>query len=748
MNYQDFLATKRLTAKSIGIEIDKNLINQTLFPFQRDLVYWAIRKGRAALFCDTGLGKTFMQIEWARLISQRCLIIAPLSVAQQTIREAAKLDVTVTYVRSQVQVTGNGLYITNYEMIEHFDPREFDAVVLDESSILKSLDGKTRQLLTDMFADTLYKLCCTATPAPNDLKEVGQHAEFLGVMNRKDMLSCFFRYSQAGGMDRKEAWRLKSHAVGAFYEWLASWAMAVKKPSDIGYSDEGYILPQLTVTPIFVNKEFTPEGMLPGMGISGLSAIESKKLRRASIAERIEQTTALVNDSDVQWVLWCGLNEESDKLAQLIPNSVNVQGSMSIEDKVEALQGFQEGKYRVLITKCSIAGFGINMQNCHKTAFVGLDYSWESYYQAIRRFWRFGQTSDVDVFIILTNQEQTILDAIFHKEGEARKMTEELIKHSAEYSKAELQSMYMKEWKYAQAETQGNGWTMWLGDSAERMKEIPDESIDLSVYSPPFSDLFVYSATPHDLGNCATRQEFFEHYSYIIRENLRITKPGRLCCVHVQDARAYQNADNFIGLKDFSGDVIEAYKNEGWIFWQRITINKNPQTQAVRLKDHRLLFITLKKDSTGLSGGLPDYVLVFKKPGDNQVPVTPYTNGEMTEQDWIDWAHPVWNGIRETDVLPVIQAKSGDDEKHMCPLQLPVIERCVKLWSNPGELVFSPFGGIGSEGYVALKFNRRAHLIELKPEYYNVALRNLKNAESLGGMDMFQWLAMQQEKAE
>jgi len=739
-DYAEFLASKTLLVKPSGKTIDPALINPVLFPFQRDIVVWACRKGRSAIFASTGLGKTAMQVEWARLIGERTIIVAPLSVARQTVRESlALLGVTIKYVRSDSEVDNSQqLYITNYEMIEHFDPALFGAVVLDESSILKSIDGATKDKLIAMFSDTPYRLCCTATPAPNDIKELANHSEFLGIMNRKDMLSCFFRYSQSSSTERTDAWQLKGHAVQAFYEWLASWSIAIVRPSDLGYADDGYNLPKLTVQLITAETSYTPEGLLPGMLIKAVSAIEAKRLRHQTIQDRASLIASTVNNSGEQWIVWVGLNDEGDTLEGMIPDSVQVTGSQSPEHKSTAIETFQDGKTRVLVSKTKICGFGMNLQNCHNMIFFGIDYSWESYYQAVRRCWRFGQTSPVNVQIVTSSQEIDVYNVLMQKEKEATAMIKKLV--AAVAPNSELNPLAHKNVPYQTATETGHGWTLMLGDSTERMTEIPDESIDLSIYSPPFSDLFVYSASPRDVGNSKSQDEFFEHYGYIIRENLRVTKPGRLCCVHCQDLRAYQNADAYIGMKDFTGDVIQAYRDNGWEFWHRITIDKDPQVQAVRLKDSRLLFVTLRKDSTRLAGGYADYMLIFKKPGENQVPVVP----DVSEQEWINWARPVWNGIKETAVLPTRQAKANDDEKHMCPTQLPAIERCVRLWSNKGEKILSPFAGIGSEGHETVRLDRQFVGIELKPEYYNVALVNLRNAEHLAGAhDLFAWAETQ-----
>src|SRR5436190_6366649 len=395
MTYEAFLATKRTLAPATGL-VDAGEPHELLFPFQRDLVRWAVRKGRAALFADTGLGKTLMQVEWARLIGERTLIIAPLSVARQTVHEAMKVGVTVTYSRGAAPHAG--ITITNYEMVEHFDPSEYGAVVLDESSILKALDGKTRRRLTDMFAKTPYRLCCTATPAPNDIAEIGNHAEFLGVMPHHEMLSAFFVHGSTD--DGKDGWRLKGHAEDAFYRWLASWSMAVRKPSDLGYEDDGFVLPPLTIRPTFVDVDYVPEGQLFFGGLKGIT--DRSAVRRATLEDRVAKAAELVNASDDQWIVWHGLNAEGDALIRAIPDARLVEGSQSPEEKAEALEAFQDGAFRVLVTKPSIGGFGMNFQNAARMAFVGLSDSWEAYYQSVRRCWRFGQTRPVEATIVLS----------------------------------------------------------------------------------------------------------------------------------------------------------------------------------------------------------------------------------------------------------------------------------------------------------------------------------------------------------
>jgi DNA modification methylase len=724
MEYLEFLKTKRIKFQSTGIDVDDSLINPMLFPFQRDLTRWAIRKGRAAIFADTGLGKTFMQIEWARLLDAPTLIVAPLSVARQTVREARKIDVQVYYVREQSTVKtfteAGKLFITNYEMAHKFDADTFGAVVLDESSILKGLTGKIRKRLTDMFSNTPYRLCCTATPAPNDISEIANHAEFLGIMSRADMLAAFFVHDDNG-------WRLRGHAEEAFYRWLASWGMSIRYPSDLGYDDDGFILPPLKIEPVIVETGYVPADQLMFTGLKGIT--NRSEVRRFTQNRRVLATAEIINASKEQWLVWCGLNDESKALTSAIDDAVEVKGSDSLDSKIESLESFQAGGIRVLVTKPKIAGFGMNFQNCHNMAFVGLSDSWEAYYQAIRRCYRFGQQSPVNVYITLGDVEQEIYHNITRKEKQASEMANRLIENVQQFEREEIDGRSLDGWEYATDTVRADDYTLMLGDSVERLKELKNDSVDLSVFSPPFMDLYTYSPTERDLGNSASAGDFFVHFGFIIDELLRVTRPGRICAVHTADVPALLSKDGFIGLKDFPGKVIAAYEERGWIYHGRVTIDKNPQAQAIRTHSKALLFVQMEKDSSWSRPAIGDYILVFRKPGENEIPVTPVENGEMTRDMWIEWAHPVWYGISESDTLRYAMARSAEDDKHICPLQLGTIERCIALWSNPGETVLSPFAGIGSEIYQAIKMSRKGIGIELKPMYFNVMVKNVREAQ-------------------
>ncbi len=433
-DYARFLESKRRVAHDSGRVVDPAEVHPSLFDFQQAIVVWALRKGRAAIFADTGLGKTRMQVEWARLTGERALILAPLAVAQQTIREAAEMGVEVTYARSQDEAAVTGITITNYERLHRFDPKAFGAVVLDESSILKSFSGITKRALVAGFTDTPWRLCCTATPAPNDLEELCNHAHFLGVMQPSEMRSTFFIADSRGEFMR---YRLKRHAKAAFFRWLASWAMAVKRPSDLGFDDGAFVLPGLVVKPHYIECAYQPVDRLFVDEIRGVT--ESSAIRRATMAARVERVIEVVKaEPDEAWLIWCGLNDEANGVTRALPGAVNVEGSDPPEVKATELFAFAEGRTRILVTKCAIAGFGMNFQRCARMAFVGIGYSYEQYYQALRRCHRFGQTRVVEAHIVVSTIESSVYNAVLDKERQASELSGGLLAEVKQYERAEL----------------------------------------------------------------------------------------------------------------------------------------------------------------------------------------------------------------------------------------------------------------------------------------------------------------------
>lgn len=432
-NYTDFLQSKQLIVPNAGVTVAEEAINPHLFPFQKALVKWSLRKGRAAIFSTTGTGKTRMQLAWAEKAADRVLILAPLAVAKQTVREGEKMGILATYARSQEQAAARGITITNYEMLHCFDPEAFGAVVLDESGILKSYDGKTRTLLIETFRQTPMRLCCTATPAPNDISEIANHAEFLGVMSRQEMIAAFF-INRSAGKDLQ----LKRHGREHFYRWLASWGMSLNKPGDLGYSDEGYNLPGLEIIPHFVETDFVPEGRLFAMDLKGVT--ERASVRRGTLQTRIDAAVEIMRQEPAEpWLCWYGLIDEGRWLSRCWgEDGVFVEGSLAPEEKEARLLAFVDGRARALISHPLIAGFGLNLQHCARMIFVGLGDSYEQYFQCIRRCWRFGQTRPVKVHIVLSEMERIIFENVLRKEREALAMSAELVRHVAQFERAEL----------------------------------------------------------------------------------------------------------------------------------------------------------------------------------------------------------------------------------------------------------------------------------------------------------------------
>ena len=719
-SYEEFLKSKRLVVKPSGFE--PRGISDKLFPFQRDVVRWACKKGKAAIFAGTGLGKTAMQLLWADQVSRHVpgssvLILAPLAVAEQTAREGAKFDVSVNLCKNQADVLP-GINITNYEKLHNFDPSTVDGIVLDESSILKSFDGKVRTEIIEAFQDTPYKLACTATPAPNDHMELANHAEFLQVMSRPEMLATFFVHD--GGSTSQ--WRLKGHAVKAFWEWVASWAVMMNLPSDLGYEDNGFALPPINIEQIVVDKT--------GYVIKEAKGLQDRRRARTdSLALRVSRAVELVmSKPEESWLVWCDLNKESEELKKAIPGSIEVKGSDDPEYKTQSLTDFAEGKTKIMISKPSIAGFGMNFQVCHNQVFTGLSDSFEQYYQAVRRSWRFGQKEQVNVYVITSEKEGAVVKNIKRKERDFEAMLKGMISATQEITKKNIKETSREVEPYMSDATFGNGWEMKLGDNVEQIKTVESESVGYIIFSPPFSSLYTYSNSERDMGNCRNDEEFFEHFGFLAPELFRVLKPGRLMSVHCMNLPTSKQNHGYIGIRDFRGDLIRIFQKAGFIYHSEVCIWKDPVTAMQRTKALGLLWKQLKKDSTMCRQGIPDYLVTFRKPGENDDRVS-HTSEEFPVAVWQQYASPVWMDINPSETLQKESAREDEDERHIAPLQLEVIRRGLELWTKPGDVVLSPFAGIGSEGFEAVKAGRLFVGIELKKSYFDQACKNLKRAE-------------------
>jgi len=722
-DYQEFLKTKEKSFIACGFEA--NSLNENLFEYQKYVVELACRKGRFALFEDCGLGKTIQFLAWSEQVVKETqkpvLILSPLAVVQQTIKEGVKFGVNVVRFDNDSFYGDISIYITNYDQLKNIDTSVFGGVVLDESSILKGRDGKLSKLIIESFSKTPYRLACTATPSPNDHMELGQHSQFLGAMSYLEMLAMYFVHD--GGETSK--WRLRKHAQDDFWKFVCTWSISIDNPKTLGYHMKGYDLPEIEYIEHVIPVENNTNTLFV---TAAVSATDLNKDLRRSMDKRVSKATELVNSNNEQWIVWGLQNKETDLLAKSIEDAVNVQGSDKPQVKADRLLGFADNEFRVLVTKTSIASFGMNYQNCCNMVFCSYDFKFEAFYQAVRRCYRFGQKRKVKVHLLIPESQTNVRRTILEKEKKHKTMIKEMSKYSAEhdYKAAKGATVQHKEVKT-------DKYHLINGDCVEASKQLVENSADVCVFSPPFAELYVYSDKAADMGNVKNYKEFEKHFQYLIPQIKRVLKPGRICAVHCMDLPIQKGKEGFIGLRDFSGMLINWFRDQGFIYHARVTIWKNPVTEMQRTKALGLLHKTIKKDSVMSRVGIPDYVLFFRNEGDNETPIT-HQADDFTKPDylpvdlWQKYASPVWMDVDYRRTLQYRSARDGNDEKHICPLQLDTIERILHLYSNEGETVFSPFGGIGSEGYTALKMNRKSISIELKESYFNLNTKNHRDA--------------------
>jgi DNA modification methylase len=717
--YNDFLNKKQKKHILSGFDIDKSILNDKLFDFQKFIVHRALKAGKYAIFADCGLGKTLMQLEWAYRVSietkKPVLILAPLAVSGQTIKEGEKFNIPILKYDGSLFP----IQISNYEQLDNIDCSIFSGIVLDESSILKNFEGNTKKLIIDSFAKTPYKLACTATPSPNDPMELGNHSEFLDVMSRNEMLAMYFVHD--GGETAK--WRLKGHATKLFYQFVGSWAIMLNKPHDIGFSAHGYDLPILNLYERQIKTPKRDNGSLFNDAI--ISATNFNQELRITKNERLTEAANIANSSEENFIIWIKQNEEGELLKQLIPGAIEVKGSDSPEYKEKMLLGFANNQFRVLITKTKIAQFGLNYQNCRNQIFASLDFSFEGLYQAIRRSYRFGQKNEVNIYLITTDTMQNVNQSINNKQKQFEIMQNEM----SEAINANLSGNIMQSASY-DLESESNEWyTIKRGDCIKLITEVESNSIGLSVFSPPFAELYTYSNHIEDMGNSKDYNEFLTQFSYLVKELYRVIMDGRNVAVHCMDLPIQKGKEGFIGLRDFSGMILNLFEEAGFIYHSRVTIWKDPVVEMQRTKALGLLHKQVKKDSTMSRVGIPDYVMIFRKDGER---LNPVTNTDLSVDLWQKYASPVWMDIDYGNTLQGFRnGREDNDEKHICPLQLDTIERLIHLYSNKGDTILTPFMGIGSEVYQAVKMDRKAIGFELKESYFDLAKANVKSAITL-----------------
>lgn len=727
MNYKQFLKTKQKSFIDAGFDVKQSELNKNLFDFQKHVVQIALKKGRFALFQDCGLGKTIQQLSWAQQVSKHTdkpvLILAPLAVVAQTVREGVKFAIKIEQLNTNIDNpigSLKGIYITNYEQLKNIQNIDcFSGVVLDESSILKGKEGKLSTLIIDTFKNTPYRLACTATPSPNDHMELGQHSQFLGAMSYLEMLAMYFVHD--GGETSK--WRLRKHAKDDFWKYVCTWSIAIDNPSTLGFKNAGYELPEIEYVEHIIPVPNETDNLF---GDVAVSATELHRDLKRSYDKRIKKTIELVKTE--QTIIWTLKNDEANQLNKVIEDSVNVQGSDKAQVKADRLNGFADKEFTNLITKTSIASFGMNYQQCNNMIFTSYDFKFEAFYQAVRRCYRFGQKRKVTVHILVPESQKNVRQTILDKEKKHKEMIREMAKYSAEtdYKSSNGAIVESKEIKT-------EDYHLINGDCVQETAKLPDNCVDLVLFSPPFAELYVYSDKSEDMGNVSNYKEFEKHFQYLIPELKRTLKDGRICAVHCMDLPIQKGKEGFIGLRDFSGMLIDWFTKQGFIYHAKTTIWKNPVTEMQRTKALGLLHKTIKKDSVMSRVGIPDYILFFRNAGENKTPITHQAEDE-TRADylpvdlWQKYASPVWMDVDYKRTLQYRSGRDGNDEKHICPLQLDTIERIMHLYSNEGETILSPFGGIGSEGFCAIKHNRKSISIELKESYFNLNLNNHKAA--------------------
>ncbi|MCD0155983.1 DNA methyltransferase [Deinococcus sp. 6GRE01] len=749
-DYDTFLADKIIAAPALGFT--PTSLPAGLKAFQLALVTWALERGRAALFAERGLGKAFMELAWADAVArhtgQPVLILAPLAVSWQLAGEAQRFGIPNVTVWDAETAPQSGTVITNYEKLDRLVElgyhTTFAGVALDESSILKSFMGKTKQALVEAFRTTPYRLAATATPSPNDTVELGNHAEFLGLMEPGEMLTRWF----INDTTQAQTFRLKRHGETEYWAWVSSWARALRLPSDLGeYSDDGYVrpAPEYHVHTVQTDHSAAPQEDGALFRQVSASATSLHKELRGSLEDRARIAADLVNaDPEEPWLVWAHTNAEADALRALIPDAVDVRGNQTAAMKERLLMDFAEGRARVLITKPTIAGWGLNFQHCARQVFASLNYSFEELYQAVGRSDRYGQTRPVQVHLITTDTHSNVLTAVQRKQTEHTTMQGRLIEATRAAQTGE--QVHLTVGPAHRRTVHGDGYTLHNGDCVAVTRTLSSNSHDFQIFSPPFSNLYSYSPDLRDMGNTDDDTHFFTHFGYLIPELRRTLKPGRLCAVHVKNLQVYKSQDGYTALRDFRGDCIRAFleaqpceDGSFWTYHSEICIWTDPVREMQRTKAHGLLYKNIRTDAANNRQGVAEHVIVFRKwgPDMKETPKVTHDPAEFTLDMWQQYASPVWFDINRTDVLNAKIARADDDEKHLAPLQLEVIRRCVRLWTNPGEVVFTPFLGVGSEAYGALQLGRRAEGVELKPEYFTWADRHCRQAADEAATRLF-----------
>lgn len=806
MAYMDFLKSKMVITKPTGLEIDPAEVSAVLKPHQRDAVLWAVRGGRRALFEAFGLGKTVQTLEWLRLILKhrdgKGLIVCPLGVRQEFVHDAVELlhMEAPRYVRTmeEVQNCGGRIVITNYERVRdgNIDPAYFTAAALDEASVLRSFGSKTYQTFLNKFKGVAFKLVSTATPSPNKYKELIHYAGYLEVMDTGQALTRFFQRDST----KANNLTLYPHKEKEFWLWLSTWALFIQKPSDLGYDDTGYALPPLDIRLHVLKADYSEmvtekDGQVKMFRNAAMGLKDAAREKRESIAARVKEAKRIIDESpDDHFIIWHDLEAERHEIKRQIPGVKEIYGSQDLDKREANTIDFAYGRFKYLATKKELSGSGCNFQRyCHRAIFIGIDYEFNDFIQAIHRVYRFLQTEHVVIDIIYMDTETEIWKALQQKWQQYDKLTEkmaEIIKKYGLSGKDAAREM-MRSIGVNRVEVKGNGWKAVHNDCIDEVSHMAENSVDEIITSIPFSNHYEYTASYNDFGHNENTKRFFEQMNYLSPQLLRVLKPGRVFACHVKDRVLFGNATGtgMPTMEPFHALCIEHYMNHGFQYFGMITV----VTDVVRENNqtYRLGWSEQCKDGTKMGVGCPEYVLLFRKlPTDTSKAYadTPVSKSkqEYTRAQWqIDahgfwrssgdrlltkkeleslpvdqmqamyrkysrnsvysyadhvalakkmdvdgklpasfmvvapgsWSAEVWDDINRMRTMNTLQVQRGR-QMHVCPLQFDIIDRLINRYSNPGDVVLDPFGGLMSVPVRALKMGRQGIGIELNLDYF------------------------------
>lgn len=820
MTYQEFLEHKIDVAPLVGLDVQADQISSALKPHQRDSVLWALRGGRRALFAAFGLGKTVMQLEWARIVAERTggqvLIVAPLNVRREFYDDATHIlhQQPPVYVKTQAEAESlKGrvpVVITNYERVRDgdIDPRRFAGVTLDEAATLRSFGSKTYQVFLDKFKGVRYKLANTATPSPNRYKELIHYAGFLEIMDTGQALTRWFKRDST----KANNLTLYPGREREFWIWCASWGLFLQKPSDLGYSDEGYSLPPLEVRYHRLQTDLAdagsePNGQMKLMRDAAFGLRDAAREKRESIGARVAEAKRIIDEApaDENFVIWHDLEAERHALTAALTDCVDIHGTMDLEERERRVEAFAYGETRLFATKKSLSGSGCNFQRyCHRAIFLGIDYEFNDFIQAIHRIYRFLQTKPVIIDIIYMDSEEEILRVLKQKWKQYEELTETMAGIIREYG---LGTAAMESLKRTigveRVEVTGEHYRAINNDCVEELKNWPDNSVDMILTSIPFGNHYEYSPSYNDFGHNPDDDAFFQQMEYLTPNLLRVLRPGRVAAIHVKDRILFGNATGLgmPSVEPFHADTIAHFRKHGFVFFGMVTI----VTDVVRENNqtYRLGWTEQCKDGSKMGVGCEEYLLLFRKlPTDTSkayadVPVKKSKDAYTRAQWQIDahgfwrssgdrlvtkaelqaapvsklqdlyrrysrqnvysyaehvalakqldadgrlpatfmvcapgsWTDNVWDDINRMRTLNTSQ-RLKKRELHICPLQLDVVERAITRWSNPGDLILDPFGGLMTVPYMAVKMDRRGAGIELNSDYFRDGLGYLQEAEA------------------